>query len=191
MRAPGTTDVYAPAEDTAALARALRAYSGEMFLEIGFGSGAILQGAVARFRLVVGTDLLTVKQAVSLKVDEADMVLSDRASCFRPGVFDVVAFNPPYLPSEKVDDRTVDGGRGGLEVPLSFLDDAVRVLRPGGVVVMIVSDEANLDDFRKACEARGLRVSERARTSVFFENLVVFEVRRDPSVESHARNRVS
>jgi len=174
---PNNVGVYLPSEDTASLARALRSYEGGRCLEIGFGSGAVLQSLVPRFEMVVGTDILSVQQAVEAKGD-AQVVLADRATCFRGGSFDLVAFNPPYLPSETIDDRTVDGGKGGVQVPLSFLDEALRVLKQDGMVVILLSDEADLDLFKRTCEGRGLVVEEKERTGLFFENLFVFEVRK-------------
>lgn len=171
------SDVYLPAEDTAALGRALRQYRGDAFLEIGFGSGAVLAGVLPRFITVVGTDVLGVEQAAAAK-GEADAVLADRAACFRDGVFDLVAFNPPYLPSDGIVDRAVDGGKGGLEVPLRFLEEALRVVRRDGKVLLLLSDEADLEEFARICNARGLSVEEKQRTPLFFESLVVFEVRR-------------
>jgi release factor glutamine methyltransferase len=171
------TNVYLPSEDTSTLARTLRSYSGRRCLEIGFGSGAVLQSLVPRFEMVVGTDILSLEQAVAAKGD-AEVVLADRATCFRGGSFDLVAFNPPYLPSETIVDRTVDGGKGGLEVPFAFLEEALRVLKQDGAVVLLLSDEADLDEFRRRCEGKGLRVEEKGRTGLFFENLFVFEVRR-------------
>jgi len=175
---PANTEVYLPSEDTATLARVLRSYRGGRVLEIGFGSGAVLRSLVPRFELVVGRDVISVAQAVAAKGD-ADAVLADRATCFREAVFDVVAFNPPYLPSERIEDRAVDGGRGGLDVPLAFLEDALRVLKPEGRVVLLLSDEADLDEFKKSCGRRKLRVEEKVREGLFFENLFVFEVSRE------------
>lgn len=127
--------------------------------------------------MVVGTDVLSVVQAVAAKGD-AEVVLADRATCFRGGVFDLVVFNPPYLPSETIEDRAVDGGKGGLEVPLAFLEEGLRVLKQDGAVVLLLSDEADLDEFRRLCEARRLKVEEKGRTGLFYENLFVFEVQR-------------
>lgn len=174
---PEENGVYIPSEDTATLARALRSYSGDACLEVGFGSGAVLSSLLPRFGLVVGTDLVTVAQAASAK-GGAEVLLADRATCFRGGVFDVVAFNPPYLPSLDIRDRAVDGGRGGLEVPLRFLEEAMRVVKPGGRVVALLSTESDLETFQGECSRRGLALEEKERTPLFFETLVVFELRR-------------
>ena len=174
---PDTTDVYLPAEDTAALVKVLSTYRGETCLEIGFGSGAVLRSLSPRFERVVGTDILSVAEAKAAKGD-AEVVLADRAACFREGAFDLVAFNPPYLPSEVIEDRTVDGGKGGLQVPLAFLEEALRVSKNDGTIVLLLSDEADIDEFRGLCERRGLHAHEKGMTALFFENLFVFEVRR-------------
>lgn len=185
------TDTYLPSQDSSTLARALRDYSGERCLEIGFGSGAVLAALVPRFGTVVGTDIVSVEQAVSAKGD-AEVVVCDRATCFRPGCFDVVAFNPPYLPSEGVEDRTVDGGAGGISVPIAFLEEALRVLRPDGSVVLLLSSESDIDGFMRVCAEKGLRVLEKARTELFFESLFVFEVKRhrrlDALLQADARD---
>jgi release factor glutamine methyltransferase len=173
------TGIYLPSEDTATLARVLRSYRGGGCLEIGFGSGALLQSLSPRFGTIVGTDLVSVAQARAARGD-AEVVLADRATCFRERTFDLVTFNPPYLPSETIEDRTVDGGKGGLQVPFSFLEEALRVLKPEGSVVLLLSDEADLNEFKTSCERKGLRVEEKARESLFFENLFVFEVSRLP-----------
>jgi release factor glutamine methyltransferase len=168
---------YLPSQDTALLARTLRGYTGESCLEIGFGSGAVLDGLLSRFERVVGTDLVSIPQARAAK-GRAEVVIADRATCFRATVFDLVAFNPPYLPSEGVEDGTVDGGRGGVEVPLRFLEEAMRVVRDGGSVVVLLSSESDIDTFKAECESRGLRVFEKASADLFFERLFVFEVRK-------------
>jgi hypothetical protein len=58
------------------------------------------------------------------------------------------------------------------------LEEALRVLKQNGAVVLLLSDEADLDEFRRRCKEKGLRVEEKGRTGLFFENLFVFEVRR-------------
>ncbi|MDA4113083.1 MAG: methyltransferase domain-containing protein [Thaumarchaeota archaeon] len=175
--APEGTETYLPSEDTALLIRALSGWGSGSVLEIGFGSGAVLQSLLTRFSLVVGTDITSPDRARMAK-GSAEVVLADRASCFREGTFDLVAFNPPYLPSEAIRDRTVDGGRGGIEVPMSFLDDALRVLKADGRIVVLLSDHGDLRGFVSHCIGLGLSISEAARAALFYESLVVYEIRR-------------
>lgn len=175
--APEPTETYLPSDDTALLIRALSGSGSGSCLEIGFGSGAVLQSLLPRFSLVVGTDITSSDQARAAK-GSAEVVLADRASCFREGTFDLVAFNPPYLPSGAIRDSTVDGGRGGIEVPMRFLDDALRVLKVDGRIVVLLSDHGDLKGFVSYCIDLGLSVRVTARDALFYESLVVYEIRR-------------
>lgn len=69
----------------------------------------------------------------------------DAGSCLRPGVFHLVAANPPWMPWRPA---LVDGagerpqiwaygGERGWEVPRRFLDDALHLLAPGGTAVVL------------------------------------------------------
>ncbi len=169
---------YLPAEDTYLLKEALGPASGDSCLEIGFGSGAALADVAERFRLAVGADVIGIEDARLARGPRMDLVLTDRARCFRDGVFDLVFFNPPYLPSGRIEDRTVDGGRSGVEVPLSFLEEALRVLKGGGSAMVLLSDEGDVDAFVARCKGMGLSVEQAAEKRLFFERLVVFRIRR-------------
>ncbi len=147
-------------------------------LEIGFGSGVVLSGAAGRFDLAVGTDLLGLDEAKLARAPGLELVLADRATCFRDGVFDLVFFNPPYLPSERVEDRAVDGGASGVEVPLSFLEDAVRVMKEEGSVLVLLSDLGDVSSFFSRVGRLGLSASPVAEKRLFFERLVVYRVER-------------
>jgi release factor glutamine methyltransferase len=176
---------YLPAEDTRLLGEALEPWRGDSCLEIGFGSGAVLAGVSGRFRLAVGTDVIGVEEARLARSPLMDLVLTDRAGCFRDGVFDLVFFNPPYLPSGRVEDDAVDGGRGGMEVPFRFLGEALRVLKRSGSVIVLLSDKGDLDSFVSRCGGAGLSVERVVEKRVFFERLVVFRLHRsDEQVES-------
>ena len=117
--APERTGTYLPSDDTAMLIRVLSGSGSGICLEIGFGSGAVLQSLLPRFSLVVGTDITSLDQARAAR-GSAEVVLADRASCFREGTFDLVAFNPPPPLGGH---RGQDGGRrqgrnrGAHEVP--------------------------------------------------------------------------
>jgi release factor glutamine methyltransferase len=170
---------YLPAEDTHLLREALATCRGDSSLEIGFGSGALLASVAERFRLAVGTDMMGVEEARLSRTSSVDLVLADMAKCFRDGVFDLVFFNPPYLPSDRIDDATVDGGRGGTQVPISFLQEALRVLTREGSVMVLLSDAGDVGSFLTYCKGLGLYVEPVAEKRLFYEKLVVFKIRRE------------
>jgi release factor glutamine methyltransferase len=178
MPLPGGRPRYLPAEDTDLLREALERFSGDSCLEIGFGSGAVLASASGRFRLAVGTDVVALEDARLAIRARAQLVLADKATCFRDGVFDVVFFNPPYLPSETLEDEAVDGGPTGVEVPVSFLEDGLRVLREGGVIIALLSTEGDVGSFLAHCASLGLLVEPIAEKRLFYETLSVFRIQR-------------
>jgi release factor glutamine methyltransferase len=172
---------YLPAEDTRLLTEALRPFSGGSCLEIGFGSGAVLDSVSGRFALAVGTDVCPLEEARFAAGKEYQLVLADRATCFREGVFDLVFFNPPYLPSEQMEDEAVDGGPTGVEVPISFLEEGLRVLKEEeeeGTIVALLSTEGDTASFLQHCSNLGLSVESVIEERVFYETLSVFTIRR-------------
>lgn len=169
---------YLPAEDTYLLRDALAGFSGGSCLEIGFGSGAVLASVSARFQLAVGTDVVGLDEARLALRPGIELVLADRATPFRDGVFDLVFFNPPYLPSERIADEAVDGGPDGVQVPVAFLEEGLRVLKEGGAIVALLSTEGDQDSFLSHCSNLGLEIESIAEKRLFFETLSVFTIRR-------------
>ena len=164
---------YLAAEDSSLLREALEEYSGDVALEIGAGNAGNLLALSKGFSYAVGTDL-TRPMMVDWRQRGCDYVIADGASCVRDGCVDLVAFNPPYLPGEG--DSRVEGGRR-LEVPLKFLRDALRVVRPKGRVVMLLNDEADMGQFMTACSEAGFSLAPVAKRHLFFEELTVYEAR--------------
>jgi release factor glutamine methyltransferase len=158
---------------------ALRAFRGDSCLEIGFGSGAVIADVSERFRLAVGTDIVDLDEAKVALRPRFELVLADRATCFRDGAFDLVFFNPPYLPAEPIEDAAVDGGPTGAEVPIAFLEEGLRVLRPEGTMVALLSNEGDLRSFLSHCDILGVAVESVAEKRLFYETLSVLTMRRE------------
>ena len=172
-----TAHPYIASIDSALLRKALQGSSGGSFLEIGAGNGGNMAEASKGFRLVVGTDLAR-PTMTDWRREGVEFVLADGASCVRDAVFDLVAFNPPYIPGE-VEDRAVDGGED-LEVPKKFLRDALRAVKGGGEVVFLLNGEARLDEFRTLCTTAGFGMSPLISERTFYEELTVYSARAGP-----------
>jgi len=118
--------------------------------------------------------------------ESSDVILADRAGCFRDGVFDLVAAPTPV--SGRLGDGRSCRGRGpGLEVPLAFLEEALRVVRNDGRVVLLLNQEADLTAFEKACGARGFELRRVASARLFFEVLSVYEA-ASAKIHSHSQS---
>ncbi|MDV3293344.1 MAG: methyltransferase domain-containing protein [Nitrososphaerales archaeon] len=166
---------YLTSDDSALLRGAMRGRSGDASLEIGAGNGGGMAELALGFGLVVGTDLALPEQARE-GIARTNLVIADVASCFRERVFDLVAFNPPYIPTETVEDPTVDGGASGTEVPLRFLREALRVVKRGGSVLMLLSSENPSDVFEEECGRSGFKMTKIAGKRLFYETLSVYEI---------------
>jgi len=172
---------YIASDDSALLRRALSEYSGGSCLEIGAGNAGALVELAARFDTAVGTDLVR-PAMLDWKDVGAEFILANGASCLRSSTFDLVAFNPPYIPAAVEADPSVEGGEG-LEVPLMFLKEALRVVKSDGRVVMLLNDGADLARFREVCAGSGFRIERVASQRVFFEELAVYAASPDGRVQ--------
>lgn len=142
-------NVYRPGDDTFLLARAVAdaVGPGTRFLEIGCGSGLVSLVAARHGGLVTCTDMNP--QAVALARHNAKQnglkvtALEGDLFAGATGPFDVVAFNPPYLPTapdEQVPgplNLAFDGGPDGNRVVLRFAAQlAVLPHRPATLLVV-------------------------------------------------------
>lgn len=172
---PGKKAVYPPSEDTYLLRDAAteEVRPGDVVLEVGTGSGVIAEGLKKKAGRVVASDInpAAAREAYSRGVET---VRTDLLEPFE-GVFDLVLFNPPYLPDE---DETPDdamatalgGGEEGTEVGERFLDDVGRVIPPEGRVLLLTSTASGTEAFESREDFSAERV---ASDRYFFEELVV------------------
>jgi len=185
-RAEALADVYAPAEDSRLLAEAAvgRVDREDRVLEVGVGSGFVAERvAEATGAGVVGSDL-NPAACRAARGRGVDTVRADLVAPFRDGAFDVVMFNPPYLPTppevEREDwmERALSGGPDGRRVVDPFLDAVGRVLAPGGRVYLLVSTLTGIEAVRQRARANGLAVAPEplCEASFPFERLVVLEI---------------
>ncbi|MFC6862584.1 HemK2/MTQ2 family protein methyltransferase [Halomicroarcula sp. GCM10025817] len=178
--ARGVESVYQPAEDSALLARTAREYvePGDRALDVGTGSGYVASVLGDAGAVAVGVDLspLACRQAAANGVS---VVRGDLLSPFRDDVFDLVVFNPPYLPTpqkKEWDDwmeHALSGGEDGRRLVDPFLDDVERVLAPGGEALLLVSSLTDPEAVRSYARERNLESERVAREKHPYEKLVV------------------
>jgi methylase of polypeptide subunit release factors len=125
-----------------------RLVRGRVGCDVGTGCGAIALSLAKKLSAeVIGTDVdykclaASVVNARSCGVYELyHPVLCVGASCLRSGSVEFAVTNPPYLPlpPKKPVDTALCGG-GELEVYSSMVEDSLRVLKPGGILVFTAS----------------------------------------------------
>lgn len=177
--------VYAPAEDTFLLRDAALAEvrPDDRVLEVGCGSGAVSAALLGSAGSVAATDINphAVRAARTLGVET---VRTDLMAGVR-GPFDLVLFNPPYLPTapeERLDDwleYALDGGPTGRETIERFAADVGRVLAPFGRILLLVSSLTGPEEVRKHFAGLGYIVLLAAKERVEGEDLLVLRISRD------------
>ena len=140
--------LYLPSDDSIFLANIVNHYHGILALEIGTNNGTILRQLSRNFSIVIGTDIdfNSLKHLVMLSRNER-VICCDAASAIHNLKFDLIVFNPPYLPNTiNHDDKTIDGGPTGIEVSIHFLTSALDKLSSDGKILILIS---NLTDTEK------------------------------------------
>jgi release factor glutamine methyltransferase len=145
--------VYQPREDSKLLAKAVleRDLSGKRCLDMGTGTGII-----ALKMIHAGAEEVVAVDKNPEAVDEARSKLQDfdEAEVFKSDLFgkvesqfDLIAFNPPYLPEEEglEDDGELFGGESGEELTEKFLEQAEKYLAEDGYVLFVVSSNSGFD----------------------------------------------
>jgi len=172
-------DVYPPSEDTYLLLEAAveEARHDDTALEVGTGSGVIAESLKDNVERVVATDI-NPAAARAAKERGVPAVRTDLVAGLSAS-FDLIAFNPPYLPStdETPDDKmslALGGGEIGRETTERFLDEVHRVLAPDGRVLLIASTASGIEEFK---EREDYSVERVASERYFFEEIVVLRLR--------------
>jgi release factor glutamine methyltransferase len=146
--------VYQPEADTYLLFDAARAEvkPGDHVLEVGSGSG-LIAGEITKMARTVATDINP--HAVQCAREEGIEIIRCNLADAISGKFDLILFNPPYLPTEpqeRIDDWfecALDGGKTGRETIARFASDVSRVLADGGRILLLISSLTGLSEVRQ------------------------------------------
>ncbi|MHA1589366.1 MAG: HemK2/MTQ2 family protein methyltransferase [Candidatus Njordarchaeales archaeon] len=180
-------ETYPPSEDTELLAQSALKYvkPGMRIIEIGVGTGAIAVLLAKKGAIVYGTDISekaiecayrnAIKNNVSL-----NLAVGNFFGPFSNLRFDMVLFNPPYLPSDEYDyllkpyeKLALIGGKYGYEITLEFIRQSRNKLRLGGKILIVISTLTKPEKIINYARSRGFRVKIEAYRSFFFEKIMV------------------
>lgn len=169
------SETYTPAEDTFFLAECIAKERGESALEIGTGSGYLAGILQKNFDFVVATDVdFGALRGQAGKTQ--NKICCDGANALGKK-FDLIVCNLPYLPSEKIIDKTTDGGPEGLLVPLGIIESASHCITPGGKMLFLTSSLANYQKLVEKVQSLGFSATITAKKKLFFEELIMIEMK--------------
>lgn len=175
--------IYSPEEDSYLLENVLlnkvpkliKFQNNLNFLEIGIGSGIQLKAASKagiNKENILGVDInpLAVKECKKLNFNCKKSNLFEKIK----GKFDIIVFNPPYLPEEKGEDEEskiiTTGGKKGSELINEFLKEAKNHIKPKGRIFLVTSS------LTKKINWLNYKKRKIAEKKIFFERLFVWEI---------------
>jgi len=167
-------EVYEPAEDTFQILEAIKIQKDDGVLELGAGCGLISLSCASQGAKVVCTDINPHATSLirrnyqinrPLVKGSIDVRNGDMFSVIRSDErFDIIIFNPPYLPTRAEDrvgdtgwfDVATDGGANGLVITKRFLKGLSKHLAKNGCAYTVFSSLSDRTKFEKYISGEGL-----------------------------------
>ena len=178
-------EIYEPAEDSYLMSDVLKKELKKLLivnselklLEIGVGSGINLDVALkvgVNRKNIIGTDInskaVSYCKSLGFKVIKSDLFSNVK------GKYNLIIFNPPYLPLDKDEPKSsrmaTTGGRKGNEIIIKFLKQAQRHLNKDGKIFLItssLSEEVNFDKL----DYKAVKINYK---DLFFEKLHLWKL---------------
>ncbi|MEM7819335.1 MAG: methyltransferase [Candidatus Aenigmatarchaeota archaeon] len=173
-------NVYYPLEDSELLSDIIEKINvkNKKVLDMGCGSGflAILlakKGAIVS-AVDINQDAVNVtKKNAKMNDVKIDVMQSDLFEKIKEN-FDLIIFNPPYLPIEE-DDITYSGGKSGRKTIKKFIINAKKFLNKNGKIILLISSLTNENEVIKLFEKNKMKVKILKRKKIPWEELIVIE----------------
>ncbi len=179
-------NVYWPDEDSKFLLSAVLDERG-LLLDMGCGSGFIAINYVASGENKKAVCVDIDEEALEVAKENADEYgFSDRVSFIRSDLFsnvdgnyDVIAFNPPYLSLDVVNEISRDKAIHDDGVIERFIQEAPKYLNPSGVIFLVTStDHERSDEIHSLLEGLGWK-SLKKRPMGYGEDLILWQYRKE------------
>ncbi|MFE5484430.1 HemK2/MTQ2 family protein methyltransferase [Streptomyces sp. NPDC056527] len=181
MRLIALPGVYAPQDDTALLAGALKREtlpSDAQVLDVGTGTGALAVAAALRGADVTAVDISrtavwTARLNARLARRRIRVLRGDLTTPVAGRTFDLIVSNPPYVPGpldapRRGPARAWEAGQDGRLILDRICQDVPRLLRAGGVLLLVHSALSGEAPTLAGLRAAGLRAETLGRAAVRF-----------------------
>lgn len=133
--------IYEPEKDSYLLEKYVKKYAKGRVLDVGTGSGIQALATLDKAKEVIAIDID--EEAIEFVKKKGVMAFCSDLFENVGGKFDLIVFNPPYLPRDSREDkesqRITTGGKEGHEVLERFLKDAKKYLAKNGKILIVFS----------------------------------------------------
>jgi release factor glutamine methyltransferase len=174
-------EIYQPAEDSFLLAKFVKKEltKNKVIEVLDMGSGSGIQAEVAIKAGINPENIILADinpeaiKHLKKKFPECKVILSDLFSKIsKKFQFDLITFNPPYLPNNKFDkEPDTSGGKKGSEIINKFLSHAKKYLSKNRIIVLLTSS------FTKGIDWADYEKKLLGKKKIFFEELYVWKLR--------------
>jgi len=168
--------IYEPAEDSFLLKAQLKNFvkKGMKVLDLGTGSGIQVLEAKRLGANVLAADIneecVTHVKKLKIKAIQSDLFENIKEK------FDLIIFNPPYLPEEPLEPEdsklSTTGGKKGNEVLIRFLKQAKNYLNENGKILIVFSSLT--PDVNKILKKLNYNFKKLDEEKIDFETLYVY-----------------
>lgn len=188
--------MYEPAEDSFLLKEAIiefcknkkeinsKSSKLNFALDMGTGSGILAQELANHFEKVIAVDINeeTIKQIKEENKLNKKIILiqSDLFENVPKQKFDLITFNPPYLPNEdgeEYEDEELTSGISGLNTTIEFLKQAKEFLNENGMILFIASSLAKINVLESEMKKLNYEFKQIKKQHIFFEDIIVYLVK--------------
>ncbi len=178
--------IYEPAEDSHLLQKYVRQQAVGRVLDLGTGSGIQALTAITNpnTQLVVAVDQDSeavkalqekIKKEKLRKVQVRQSDLFDKVE----GQFNLIIFNPPYLPQDKgITDQAIYGGKKGWEISERFFQQASGHLFPDGKILFLFSSHTHKGKIDEIIGKNLLLFTDLEQQKLAFETLYLYLIEK-------------
>jgi len=167
--------IYEPSDDSFLIQEEVRKYAKGNVLDMCTGSGILAKTALEKTENVLAVDInneaVSHCKKIGIKAIKSD--LFEKVN----GKFDLIIFNPPYLPEDGYklkDDINYIGGKKGNEIIEKFFSSVKKYLNKNGEILVVFSSlTPDVNKIIRKYEFRFKRLKEK---KLFFEKLFVYLV---------------
>lgn len=202
-----SSTIYEPEEDSYLMQEQVKKYAFGNVLDMGCGSGilgitAMKKNSVTKITFAdinpdalsyvkrklledksedndISTEDNNISNISKAKLDKCNFIHTNLYSKIGKEKFDVIIFNPPYLPDDKYDNEKLitTGGEKGYEIIESFLKDSKKHLNNEGIILLLFSSltgKKKIDEMLKELKYSKETI---AKKGLFMEQLFVYKIK--------------
>jgi len=167
--------IYEPAEDSFLIKNHIKHYARGKILDLGTGSGILAEEALRYSKDVLASDI-NQKALDNLKINTIKSDLFENIKT----KFDLIIFNPPYLPEDGREPEEValatSGGKNGYEILEKFFMQVRHRLNKNGKILVVFSSLTNKSKVDQIIRCNNFRFKLLEKKKIPFEELYCYLV---------------